>query len=447
MLWVTALGGCVLPVPTDLPRVLPAHGHTYHVHDRRNRPVEDDGVLIVHTFYHYALKRVDCYPIHQGRAVVPAVVDVRLQYRELWFMSPVGYLFLINGHHGHVYPLVPGQVFWNDYYPPSINRGRHILLGKPPPDVLRVFPVLPARELEILKEVAKDMRFEIESVQRPLDHPLGELRHNARSARVALQYIEARTRSRQLPMQERPWPSTGVPTAVELVPASRRTRTWGLTPAERGFHALEACDRVTLKQALDAGLDPNSYDVDPWTLLHRAVGLGDLEGVKMLVEGGADVNRKLPVNPESWHSSHDDGKVDYATLRLKAEGYSPLVLAACGGHLDILKYLEARGAKAITPRPGYTLLHAAADEIYTIHGDDGPGRWPVICYLLGKGVKINATCRARCRQPGGTALDVARARGKRRTAEYLKQHGARSSVGPTSRAASQPARPAGGPDP
>jgi len=175
--------------------------------------------------------------------------------------------------------------------------------------------------------------------------------------------------------------------------------------------------------------------------------LGDLKAVKMLVERGADVNRKLPDHAEGWFSFHYSETDDHAKLRLEAEGHSPVVLATCGGHLEILKYLVSRGGKIITLTPDYTLLHAAAGGICTIHGDDGPGRRAVIRYLLDTGADINAVYYAGCGQNRRTTpLDMARRCGKTRTARFLEQHGARSSAGPTSRAASQPAGPAGGSD-
>jgi hypothetical protein len=108
---------------------------------------------------------------------------------------------------------------------------------------------------------------------------------------------------------------------------------------------------------------------------------------------------------------------------VEVEGYSPLVLAAGCGQLEILKYLESKGAKVIGPGTGYTLIHAAADKFCDMQTDDGPGRRAVLGYLIGKGLDVNAVWKPSCGCPGGMALDLAMDHHKDLTARFLEAHG------------------------
>jgi len=174
---------------------------------------------------------------------------------------------------------------------------------------------------------------------------------------------------------------------------------------------------------LHRGLDPDSYDVAPWTLLNRAIALGDLKAVELLVENGADVNRKLPRFADSWFSFHNRDTADHAKLRVESEGYSPLALAAACGQLEILKYLQSKRAEVIGLGTGYTLMHAAADKFCDMQTDDSPGRRAVMAHLLTQGHDVNAVYKTSCACPGGTPLDLARDRRKPLAARFLKERG------------------------
>jgi hypothetical protein len=154
------------------------------------------------------------------------------------------------------------------------------------------------------------------------------------------------------------------------------------------------------------------------------VALGDIKAVRMIVEHGADVNRRLPEFADSWSSFHRGARFpEDAKLCVEVEGYSPLVLAAGCGQLEILKYLESKGAKVIGPGTGYTLIHAAADKFCDMQTDDGPGRRAVLGYLIGKGLDVNAVWKPSCGCPGGMALDLAMDHHKDLTARFLEAHG------------------------
>ncbi len=408
-------GGCILPIPT-VPLNLPAHGHTYGLHDRANRPMDANGILIVHTFYHYAEERLDCYPIRNGKADLPRVLDVRTQVRGMFgyfsLIVPTYFISFHNGHHAHVYPVVPGHGPNWDYSFPSINESHHIYGVLPRPEVFRMFPQTLYAEKEMLHEVAGEMRRYVQ-----IENPSGNERHNAEQARLAMQYVCARLK--ELAKLDRS-PFANQPYTKPTVPARKRINRYLLTSRQAAFRAIQAGDHATLKEELDRGLDPDSYDRWPWTLLNRAISLGDLKAVKSLVEHGADLNRKLPERADSWGSYGEDTNREEMRRRAeKSAGYTPMALAAGFGHLDILQYLQSKGAKVGGPGKGYTLMHAAADRFCDAMVGDGPGRREVIRYLVKQGHAINPNHKAVCCLLGGTPLDMARRNHKPRTAELL----------------------------
>ena len=94
-----------------------------------------------------------------------------------------------------------------------------------------------------------------------------------------------------------------------------------------------------------------------WTKLHRAALAGQYEEVRRLVERGADVNIKTKF------------------------GWTAVMLAAWGGHGDIVEYLHQAGAADINikAKGGYTAVMVAA---YSGHGD-------IVQYLHAAGADIN----------------------------------------------------------
>ena len=257
--------------------------------------------------------------------------------------------------------------------------------------------------------------------------PSREDLHNEQQALRIRHFIRERRKSlaertRQRDVQKR----RADPLAQET--AMVRVVSLGLSPAERAFRALDACDYVTLKRELTRGLDPTSYDCLPWTLLNRAIALGDMRAVRMLVEKGADINRRLPQSADAWYSFYrGQSEAEMARARIENQGYSPLVLAASCGQLKILKYLELKGAKVIGPGTGYTLMHAAADRFCDIHTDDGEGRRAVVAYLLTKDRDINAMYKPACSScPAGSPLDLASDHRKTQLAKFLKNNGGKA---------------------
>lgn len=105
------------------------------------------------------------------------------------------------------------------------------------------------------------------------------------------------------------------------------------------YPALVASDLGTIKTLSRINyIKRNSYR---WDILYVIVKGGDVEMVKLLLEGGADVNAR---NPD-----------DRAALHTAAEG----------GHIDMAKLLLEKGAYVNSKDlAGRTALHAAAGQAY-----------------------------------------------------------------------------------
>lgn len=105
--------------------------------------------------------------------------------------------------------------------------------------------------------------------------------------------------------------------------------------------AARAGDVARLRTLLAEGADPNERGgVNDWTPLLHAIHKNQPESVKMLLEGGADINAK--------------GR----------EGMTPLIMAAGYGYADIVGLLLDRGAdpQALT-NSGVTALSAAVGGV------------------------------------------------------------------------------------
>lgn len=80
------------------------------------------------------------------------------------------------------------------------------------------------------------------------------------------------------------------------------------------------------------------------SLLHRAVGTGDVELVTLLLDRGADPNERA-----AWVSGSQDSRSDATSpphiLSMMQGWYSPLHLACKRGDADLIWLLLERGAK------------------------------------------------------------------------------------------------------
>lgn len=167
---------------------------------------------------------------------------------------------------------------------------------------------------------------------------------------------------------------------------------WWIWPTPRSFiHAVNERNVAAARFALLTGMDVEEPEM--WGMgvrikgrspLTIAAGNGDTKMARLLLEWGADVNRK-------------DSNGDY-----------PLFHAAWCGHPAMVKLLLEAGADPAAVGNDGSALHIAA----------GMGHLDVMDLLLAEGVSINLADRK-----GNTPLDSAQMSGNAAAMEYLREKG------------------------
>jgi ankyrin repeat protein len=199
--------------------------------------------------------------------------------------------------------------------------------------------------------------------------------------------------------------------------------------------AAVAADIETLRVLLDAKLDVNARDATNFTPLMVAAAHGHVDAVKLLLSRGAHVN---DVSGDGEVITHAPARAKNGMLAFGA--FTPLLLAAPGGSLDLIKALLDAGADASAKdlRGMTPLMLAVATDHY---------RLDVIRLLLDRGAEVNAKSLA-----GETALDWARKFGETPVVDRLKQAGAVAQATPPAAGAmsvtpAMPSVPPGPPGP
>jgi ankyrin repeat protein len=131
--------------------------------------------------------------------------------------------------------------------------------------------------------------------------------------------------------------------------------------------AAHAGQSATAVYLLSAGVDPNDARAG-YTALHVAATAGDLPLVTALLDHGADPNARVQKGSATrqMRSGH---AIDH-----RLAGATPFILAACNGHLEVMKLLASKGADpTITTLDGRTAIMAMAGRgTQTQQGDKVP---------------------------------------------------------------------------
>ena len=188
----------------------------------------------------------------------------------------------------------------------------------------------------------------------------------------------------------------------------------------------EACRRGNLdkvKKFIEKGYDVNGTNqrlaLYGRTPLMYAAGEGRFDVVELLMDYGAEVNKKHYYEPTALHFASERGhfKVVEALLSKGAEidvedknRCTPLMLAAERGHIDILLYLINHGAD---------VNKKARHKRIALHYASESGDLKVIEALLSKGAEIDVEDEYHC-----TPLMLASQRGHIDILWYLIDHGA-----------------------
>jgi ankyrin repeat protein len=152
------------------------------------------------------------------------------------------------------------------------------------------------------------------------------------------------------------------------------------------FTAVQERDCLKVKELIR--LDPRMVDarsVYGSSPLHWAVEIGDVMMVKMLLECGADVNRKT------------------------TDGTTPMMIAARSGNFEIVEMLNLPGIELnAKTRRGWTALHYAASS----------GCCETTEYLMLRGAEVNGRTKN-----GTTPLSIARVNNRQDAVSLIKAYG------------------------
>ena len=127
----------------------------------------------------------------------------------------------------------------------------------------------------------------------------------------------------------------------------------------------------------------------PDSALHVAVGLGDIDMVRLLLERGADVNFSIEGGVTALHGAVSGGQRELAEFlvengadvnRVADDGGVPLQMAFDNGYRELFVYLLQKGADINVPgRDGRRPLHKAAEK----------GDVDSIIFFVGQGADVN----------------------------------------------------------
>lgn len=149
-------------------------------------------------------------------------------------------------------------------------------------------------------------------------------------------------------------------TAVSLLAVSGAG--WGQVIDQLMF-AVEKGDAKAVAALLDKGVDPNSTDKNGLTILMNASAQGHEDVVKLLIARKADMARRSPSGDTALMLACLKGHLETAKLlvdrgaQISQPGWAPLHFAAFEGRTAVVKYLLEKGADkdALAPN-GYTAL-------------------------------------------------------------------------------------------
>ncbi|RSL87145.1 hypothetical protein CDV31_016307 [Fusarium ambrosium] len=186
--------------------------------------------------------------------------------------------------------------------------------------------------------------------------------------------------------------------------------------------AVNSGYRERVLALLDSGADIDAEDlIGDSTALTHAAWLGREDLVELLLENGADPNRRMRHGRTALHIAAGDGYSSIvkmlvengADVDAKVHGWTPMLLAAKAWRFQIPDYLIERGANVnATDYHGRRALHWAAQH----------GAVTLARLLLQRGADIEAKDRW-----GKTAFQWAVANRQHRVADLLRQSGADTS--------------------
>ena len=217
-----------------------------------------------------------------------------------------------------------------------------------------------------------------------------------------------------------------------------------------------------VRHLLAIGFDVNAKTFTGWTPVHFAAIGGQTNTLKVLLEAGGSPDGATEAGITPLHLAAQEGRLaiieilfrfrpDMNPTPIRSDRSSPHHAAAAGGHLDVLKYLEAKCKDVQPDEDGDLPIHDAArgghlaildllSDESNITATNKNKRWPIhlaaanghletVRELLRLGREIGVSVDVKCRDltvtaeesPDGflTPLYLAVALGHPKTAEYL----------------------------
>ena len=180
-------------------------------------------------------------------------------------------------------------------------------------------------------------------------------------------------------------------------------------------------DCNTVRWLIEQGVDVNHCDKKGWTAVHNAAKQGNLDVLKLLKESGADIHVQCEMGDNSIMSAAI-GTGDCNTVRwlieqgvdvnhCDKEGFTAVLNAAQQGNLDVLKLLKESGATIhVQNEMGRNSIMSAAI---------GTGDCDTVRWLIEQGVDVN-----HCDKEGFTAVLNAAQQGNLDVLKLLKESGA-----------------------
>jgi ankyrin repeat protein len=189
--------------------------------------------------------------------------------------------------------------------------------------------------------------------------------------------------------------------------------------------AVKAGDVSRVRAALAGGEDVNALDMD-WSALHLATALGNTEIVKVLIDGGANLEAKgEPAGSHPLHVAAQNNDSEIAQLLIKygakinsrnSGDKTPLLIAAGHNNVEVGEVLLKNGADPNETFSSYkdTPLHFASYA----------GNAEFVSLLIKHGAAVNA----RSLRYGETPIFYAAGHGSIEVLKILKANGADMNV-------------------
>jgi len=193
-------------------------------------------------------------------------------------------------------------------------------------------------------------------------------------------------------------------------------------------------DMDKVRSLVDGGADVNQKDVAQFTPLHCTVLGNNSEIMQFLIDTGADIEARNCAHRTPLFCASERGYLEMVRLLLTnganvnargfrksmgghdfADDWTPLHIAAQMGHTTVVQYLINKGAS------NQAQCHWLDDEGFTpLHLAAWMGRDDTVKVLLAKGADPN--CKTK---KGQTPLGSARERNQTTTIQLLREHGAK----------------------